>query len=126
MKLKKGTEVRTIYFDEQYMQHPREEVLGQVQGKSISEGKEIVKRYKKKQAQSWVDREGNIRAWTYSPHVLEVEIKPADAEARRADYLKQLREALDKISKPGATTEDIAAALRLQIEYEEFKSLLDD
>src|SRR5690606_37278704 len=127
MKLRKRNETRTVYFDAAGNEHPREEILVQVQGKPISEGRQIVSQYERVEAVGWADREGNIVAWSYSPIVSSIEIKPADADARRADYLRRLREAQTKCARPDATPQDVAEAMRLMIEYEEFRSsLLDD
>src|SRR5690606_3744744 len=126
MKLRRGEEKRIVYFDADLNEHERDEVLAQVQGKTISQGKMVVQQYNKKEAYPWMDREGNIVAWTYSPHVIELEIKPADAEQKKAEYLRRLREALEKVSKPDATPQDMAEALKLQLEYEEFKAMLED
>lgn len=127
MKLRKADQHRIIYLDNGGNEHPREELLEAVQGKSISEGKEIVSKYERLEAIGWADREGNIVAWSYSPLLASIEIKPADAEARRADYLRRLREAQTKCARPDATPQDVAEAMRLMIEYEEFRSsLLDD
>lgn len=126
MKLRRGDETKIVYFDADMNEHERDEILGMVQGKTISEGKQIVRQYKKTTAWPWMDREGNVVAWSYSPLVLSLEIKPADAEQKQAEYLRRLREALEKVSRPDATPQDMAEALRLQLEYEKFKAMLED
>src|SRR5690606_30495021 len=126
MKLRKTNETRTVYFDAAGNEHPREEILVQVQGKPISDGKQIVSQYERVEAVGWADREGNIVAWSYSPIVASIEIKPADADARRADYLRRLREAQAKCVRPDATPQDMAEAMALMIEYQEFLDLLND
>lgn len=126
MKLRKTNEKRIVYFDSAGNEHPREEILAQVQGKPISEGRQIVSQYERVEAVGWADREGNIVAWSYSPIVASIEIKPADADAQRADYLRRLREAQARCARPDATQQDMAEALRLMIEYQEFLDLLAD
>src|SRR5690606_11548037 len=126
MKLRKTNEKRIVYFDAAGNEHPREEILVQVQGKSISEGKQIVSQYNRVEAVGWADREGNIVAWSYSPIVSSIEIQPANADAQRADYLRRLREAQARCARPDATQHDMAEALRLMIEYQEFLDLLAD
>lgn len=134
MKLKRLDRCNRVYFDVQGNKHPREDILVQVQGKSISEGKEIVRQYQRADEYEWTDRDGNVIARSYTPAVLVIEIKPADADARRADYLRRLREAQARVAslagQPDASPQEIAAAtadaMRLMAEYEEFISLLDD
>lgn len=126
MKLRKTNETRTVYFDAAGKEHPREEILVQVQGKPISEGKQIVSQYERVKAVGWADREGNIVAWSYSPIVASIEIKPADADARRADLLRRLKDAQARVVRPDATPEDLAEAMKLQIEYLELMDMLAD
>lgn len=125
MRLRRSAS-RIVYFDADENILERDEMLAQVQGKSLSEGKEIVSQHKKTTMYEWVDREGNVVASTYGNLVAQVEIKPADADARRAEYLRRLREAQAKCARPDATPQDMAEAMRLMIEYQEFLDLLAD
>jgi len=126
VKLKRLDRCNRVYFDVQGNKHPREDILIQVQGKSISEGKDIVRQYQRADEYEWTDRDGNVIARSYTPAVLVIEIKPADADARRADYLRRLREAQARCARPDATPQDMAEAMRLMIEYQEFLDLLAD
>jgi len=126
VKLKRLDRCNRVYFDVQGNKHPREDILAQVQGKSISEGKEIVRQYQRADEYEWTDRDGNVIARSYTPAVLVIEIKPADADARRAEYLRRLREAQAKCARPDATPQDMAEAMALMIEYQEFLDLLND
>lgn len=134
MKLKKNGEPVVVYFDATGEKHYRDYVLAQVQGKPISEGKAVVSQYQRAEEQEWVDRDGNVIARSFTPDVMSIEIKPADADARRAEYLRRLREAQARVAslagQPDASPQEIAAAtadaMRLMAEYEEFMSLLDD
>ena len=126
MKLKKHGEPVVVYFDATGEKHYRDYVLAQVQGKPISEGKAVVSQYQRAEEQEWVDRDGNVIARSFTPDVMSIEIKPADADARRADYLRRLREAQAKCARPDATPQDMAEAMRLMIEYQEFLDLLAD
>lgn len=125
MKLRRG-DSRIIYLDDEGHEVEREDMLVQVQGKSISEGKAIVADHEKTTLWEWTDREGRTVARSYGSEVVGIEIKPADADARRADYLRRLREAQQRVASPDATPQDMADAMALQIEYMEFLSLLDD
>lgn len=125
MKLRRSAS-RIVYVDADENIVERDEMLAQVQGKSLSEGKEIVAQHEKTTMYEWVDREGNVAARTYGNLVAHVEVKPADADARRAEYLRRLREAQAKCARPDATPQDMAEAMRLMIEYQEFLDLLAD
>lgn len=126
MKLRKTDQRRIVYLDSEGGEHPREELLEAVQGKSISEGKAIVRQYEQLEVVGWANRAGETVAWSYSPLVASIEIKPADAEARRADYLRRLREAQARCARPDATPQDMAEAMKLMVEYQEFLDLLAD
>ena len=125
MRLRRSAS-RIVYIDADENIVERDEMLAQVQGKSLSEGKEIVAQHEKTTMYEWVDREGNVVARTYGNLVAQVEVKPADADARRAEYLRRLREAQAKCARPDATPQDMAEAMRLMIEYQEFLDLLAD
>lgn len=126
MKLRKTDQRRIVYLDSEGGEHPREELLEAVQGKSISEGKAIVRQYERLEVVGWANRAGEIVAWSYSPLVASIEIKPADAEVRRADLLRRLREAQAKLARPDPTPQDLSEALRLQIDYLELMDQLAD
>lgn len=125
MKLRRG-ERRIIYLDHEGSERERDDMLQLVHGKTLSEGKAIVSEHEKTTLWEWTDREGRTVARSYGSEVVGIEIKPADADARRADYLRRLREAQQRVASPDATPQDMADAMALQIEYMEFLSLLDD
>lgn len=125
MRLRRSAS-RIVYFDADENILERDEMLAQVQGKSLSEGKEIVSQHEKTTMYEWADREGNVVAHTYGNLVARIDVKPADADARRAEYLRRLREAQAKCARPDATPQDMAEAMRLMIEYQEFLDLLAD
>lgn len=125
MKLRRG-EVRYVYLDEDENVVERSDLLAQVQGKPLTEAKGIVDKHRKTVLREWTDREGNTLARSYGHEVVGIEIKPADADAKRADFLRRLREAQAKVARPDATPQDMAEAMALQIEYMEFLALLDD
>lgn len=125
MKLRRSAS-RIVYVDADENIVERDEMLAQVQGKSLSEGKEIVAQHEKTTMYEWVDREGNVVARTYGNLVAQVEVKPADADARRADLLKRLKDAQARVVRPDATPEDLAEAMKLQIEYLELMDMLAD
>lgn len=125
MRFRRGAK-RVIYLGENESVVERPAMLAMVQGKTISQGKQILSQYEKTTVQEWTDREGTVAAHTFGDMVLAMDIKPADADAQRADFLRRLREAQAKVARPDATPQDMAEAMALQIEYMEFLALLDD
>lgn len=125
MKLRRG-EVRDVYLDEDENVVERSDLLAQVQGKPLTEAKGIVDKHRKTVLREWTDREGNTLARSYGHEVVGIEIKPADADARRADLLKRLKDAQARVVRPDATPEDLAEAMKLQIEYLELMDMLAD
>ena len=125
MKLRRG-EVRDVYLDEDENVVERSDLLAQVQGKPLTEAKGIVGKHRKTVLREWTDREGNTLARSYGHEVVGIEIKPADADARRADLLKRLKDAQARVVRPDATPEDLAEAMKLQIEYLELMDMLAD
>lgn len=125
MKLRRG-ERRIIYLDHEGSERERDDMLQLVHGKTLSEGKAIVSEHEKTTLQEWTDREGSVVARSFGTSVVGIEIKPADADAKRADFLRRLKEAQAKVARPDATPQDMAEAMKLQVEYLEFLALLDD
>lgn len=125
MKLRRG-EVRDVYLDDDGNEVERAALLEQVQGRSLNEAKKVVAQHRKVRLQEWTDREGNTLARSYGHEVVGIEIKPADADARRADLLKRLKDAQARVVRPDATPEDLAEAMKLQIEYLELMDMLAD
>lgn len=125
MKLKRG-EAITVYIDADSGIVERPDMLAQVQGRSLTDAKKIVSKHRKTVMYAWFDREGNEVGRSFGSNVVSMEIKPANAEERKLDYLRRLREALSRVSKPDATQQDVAEALALQIEYQEFLAQLED
>lgn len=125
MKLRKG-DSRIVYLDAEGNESERPDMLAMVQGKTITEGKQIVCRYEKTTLSEWTDREGNVVVRTYGDIVGAIEVKPADADTRRAVLLGRLREAQAKVARPDATPQDMAEAMALQIEYLELMDQLAD
>jgi len=125
MKLRRSERKQVVYLGGEEGVVPREKMLERVTGRPISESKALLARYSRTEGYTWTNRRGQVVAVT-SPSVFNVTVKYADEDKRRTEYLQKLREALDKVTKPDATPADMAEALRLQIEYLEFLSLLDD
>lgn len=126
MKLRRSDEARTVYLDPDGDEIDRGTMLDMLRGKSLSESKTILARYQKAKARVWLSRDRKPMAQSYSDVVSAIEIKPADAEERRSQLLKAMREALEKASAPDASLEDLLKSQRLQLEYQEFIALLDD
>lgn len=125
MKLRRSEMKQVVYLGGEEGVVPREKMLERVTGRPISESKALLARYSRAEGYTWTNRRGQVVAVT-SPSVFNVNVKYADEDKRRTEYLQKLREALDKVTKPDVTPADMAEALRLQIEYLEFLSLLDD
>jgi len=130
MKLRKSEEKQTVYVHSMSGQlKERDTMLAEVHGKSLSEAKSLVKEHERLEGYVWTGKPNSlidVTAITYGPDVTRIEVKPAREEEKQAEYLQRLREALAKVSRPGATQADIAEALALQIEYQEFQMLLHD
>lgn len=126
MKLRRSDDVRTVYFDEEGNEVERDDMLVKVQGLSLTEGKVLRSGHRKTTARTWAGRDGTPMATSYGDMVTSIEIKPANADERRVQLLQQMREALDRASRPDATPADLLESQRLQLEYHEFMALLDD
>lgn len=126
MKLIPSEEVQTVYFDEDENEVSRDVVLEEVRGKSLAEAKRLLHRYRKARARLWKRRDGVPVARSYTDAVIAMEIKPGDLDQKRANLLRRLREAQQKVARPDATQQDIAEALSAQAEYLEFLALYAD
>lgn len=126
MKLIPSEEVQTVYFDEDENEVSRDVVLEEVRGKSLAEAKRLLHRYRKARVRLWKRRDGVPVARSYTDAVIAMEIKPGDLDQKRANLLRRLREAQQKVARPDATQQDIAEALSAQAEYLEFLALYAD
>ncbi len=126
MKLRKGKE-KPVYFlkgSNEYIE--RDVVLNKVVGKPISEGKIIVKQYIKKPETVWNDKAGEPVAYSYSDAVLEITVKPGNAEEKQKELLDNLKDGLEAISREDCSLDDIRSALKAQIAYSEFMDFVND
>lgn len=127
MKLKRG-ESRIVYLPKDGSDDlvERNDMLLKVQGRSLSHGKEILEEYEKVTETVWCDKLGNPVVKSYSDIVIDISVKPGDAEERQRELLNELKSALEAISQEDATIEDIKRALQAQIAYSEFMEWVRD
>lgn len=127
MKLKRG-ESRIVYLPKDGSNDlvERNDMLLKVQGKPLSQGKEILEEYEKATETTWYDKFGNPVAKSYADTVIDISITPGDAEERQRELLNELKSALEAISREDATIEDVKRALQAQIAYSEFMEWVRD
>ncbi len=125
MKLRRG-ETEVVYLSIEGEPLGRETMLNMVQGKTLTEGKEIVSNYNKTTKTAWLDKKGEPQGWSYDPSVVSITIKPGNAEEKQRELLDELKAGLEAISREDASLEDIRKALRAQIAYSEFMDLVND
>ncbi len=125
MKLKRGKS-EIIYFPEEGEPLGRAAMLKMVQGKSLTEGKDIVAEHQKITETAWVDKWGQVQARSQSPLVLAVSITPINAEETQRELMDELKAGLEAISREDASLEDVRKALRAQIAYSEFMDQVND
>ena len=127
VKLKKGS-VEKIYVPIGAQSEPisRDDMLYRVQGKTLSEGKEIVGEYEAVNKTTWVDKYGNPQATSLCDSVLSISVTPSDYYEKRRLLLDNLKESLDKIEGDDCSIEDVRRALRAQAEYIEYTDKYGD
>ena len=125
MKLRRG-ETEVVYLPIEGETLGREAMLNMVQGKDLTEGKEIGSNYNKTTKTAWLDKRGGPQGWSYDQSVVSITVKPGNAEEKQRELLDELKDGLEAISKDDASLEDIRRALRAQIAYSEFMDQVND
>ena len=125
MKLRRG-ETKVVNLPIEGVPLEREAKLNMVQGKALTEGKEIVSNYNKTTKTAWLDKRGEPQVYSYDQSVVSITVKPWNAEEKQRELLDELKAGLEAISNDDASLEDIRRALRAQIAYSEFMDQVND
>ncbi len=125
MKLRRGAS-KVVYLLAEGESLEREAVLRMVQGKSLTDGKEIVSEYQRATETVWLNKQGEPQGRSYDSSVVSISVKPGNAEEKQRELLDELKAGLEAISREDASLEDIRKALRAQIAYSEFMDQVND